>query len=227
MRRPFLPVLIIIIISAIGIFFALNYKIPEVYVFQFYQDLDQEIVTCEKQNTNTLEENLNALQYSVSSLISAGQTYDGTEDLTELFDEYNKQYEMLKQYNESVATCISNAIEQTSFDRIEKVISKLPADLQTLGREMTTLQQERTAKLTALEEQLVSLVKTLENFEEMFYNQKTSEAVQYFQNVNVAFSNVQTLHTDYMKTVESYYEAKSAYYESIANKGTLDYIFGK
>lgn len=227
MRRPILPLLIIIIISAIGIFFALTYKVPEVHVFQFYQDLDQEIVTCEKQNKNTLEENLNALQYSVSSLISAGQTYDGTEDLTELFDEYNKQYDMLKQYNESVATCISSTIEDTNFEHIEKVINKLPADLQTLAREMTTLQQERTVKLKALVEQLNSLVTTLENFEDMFYNQKTSEAVQYFQSVNVAFSDVQTLHTDYMKTVESYYEAKAAYYESIANKGTLDYIFGK
>lgn len=227
MRRSFLPLLIIIIISAIGIFFALTYKVPEVYVYQFYQDVDQEIVTCEKQNKNTLEENLNALQYSVSSLISKGQTYDGTEDLTELFTDFNKQYEMLKQYDESVATCISNVIEDTNFDRIEKVINKLPADLQTLGRDMTTLQQDRTVKLKALVEQLNSLTKTLEDFEDMFYNQKTSEAVQYFQSVNTAFSEVQTLHTDYMKTVESYYVAKEAYYESIANKGTLDYIFGK
>lgn len=51
MRRPFLPVLIVILISAVGIFFALTYKIPEVQVFQMYQHLDQEIVTCEKQNT--------------------------------------------------------------------------------------------------------------------------------------------------------------------------------
>lgn len=227
MRRPFLPVLIVIIISAVGIFFALTYKIPEVQVFQLYQNLDQEIVTCEKQNTSTLEENLNALQASVSGLISAGQTYDGSADLTELFDSFNTQYKMLKQYNESVATCISSAIEKTNFDEIEKVIKKLPADLQTLGSEMTSLQQERTTKLTTLEGQISSLVDTLSNFEEMFYNTKTSEAVQYFQSVNTAFSEVQTLHTEYMTTVESYYVAKTAYYESIANKGTLDYLFKK
>ena len=227
MRRPFLPVLIVILISAVGIFFALTYKIPEVQVFQMYQHLDQEIVTCEKQNTNTLEDNLNALQASVSSLISAGQTYDGSADLTELFESFNTQYNMLKQYNESVATCISSAIEKTNFEQIEKVIKKLPTDLQTLGHDMTSLQKERTTKLTALEAQLSSLVDTLSNFEEMFYNTKTSEAVQYFQSVNVAFSDVQTLHTDYMTTVEAYYTAKTAYYESIANKGTLDYIFKK
>ena len=118
MRRPFLPVLIVILISAVGIFFALTYKIPEVQVFQMYQHLDQEIVTCEKQNTNTLEDNLNALQASVSSLISAGQTYDGSADLTELFESFNTQYNMLKQYNESVATCISSAIEKTNFEQI-------------------------------------------------------------------------------------------------------------
>ncbi|MTM43369.1 hypothetical protein GMA50_09635, partial [Turicibacter sanguinis] len=169
MRRPFLPVLIVILISAVGIFFALTYKIPEVQVFQMYQHLDQEIVTCEKQNTNTLEDNLNALQASVSSLISAGQTYDGSADLTELFESFNTQYNMLKQYNESVATCISSAIEKTNFEQIEKVIKKLPTDLQTLGHDMTSLQKERTTKLTALEAQLSSLVDTLSNFEEMFY----------------------------------------------------------
>lgn len=227
MRRPFIPALIIMIIAALGIFFAFTYKIPEVQVFQFYQNLDQEIVTCEKQNTSTLEENLNVLQSSVSSLISAGQTYDGSTDLTELFDSFNKQYDMLKQYNESVAVCISSAIEKTNFESIEKVIKKLPEGLQTLGNEMTTLQQERTTKLTALEEQLSSLVSTLSTFETMFYNTKTSEAVQYFQSVNVAFNDVQTLHTEYMTTVEAYYTAKTAYYESIANKGTFDYLFGK
>lgn len=227
MRRPFLPVLFIIIIVAVGIFFASTYKIPEVHVFQFYQDLDQEIVTCEKQNPNTLEDNLNALQTAVSGLISAGQTYDGSADLSELFTSFNTQYDMLKQYNDSVATCISSAIEKTNFESIEKVIKKLPESLQTLGNDMTELQQVRTTKLKSLEEQLAALVTTLSTFEEMFYNTKTSEAVQYFQSVNVAFNEVQTLHTDYMTTVESYYTAKTAYYESIANKGTLDYILGK
>lgn len=48
------------------------------------------------------------------------QTYDGSADLTELFESFNTQYNMLKQYNESVATCISSAIEKTNFEQIEK-----------------------------------------------------------------------------------------------------------
>lgn len=227
MRRSFLPTIIIVIIAALGIFFSLTYKIPEVHVFQDFQNLDQEIVTCEKQNTSTLEENLNALQLSVSDLISAGQTYDGTTDLSDSFATFNEQYNMLKSYTESVSVCISSAIEKTDFEKINKVLTKLPEELKALGTEMTTLQQERTTKLTTLKSQLDSLVSTLSTFEDMFYNTKTSDAVQYFQNVNVAFEEVQTTHTDYMKTVEAYYTTKTSYYESIANKGAFEYIFGK
>ena len=122
MRRSFLPTIIIVIIAALGIFFSLTYKIPEVHVFQDFQNLDQEIVTCEKQNTSTLEENLNALQLSVSDLISAGQTYDGTTDLSDSFATFNEQYNMLKSYTESVSVCISSAIEKTDFEKINKVL---------------------------------------------------------------------------------------------------------
>lgn len=227
MRRSVLPITIIIIIAALGIFFSFTYKIPEIQVFQDFQNLDQEIVTCEKQNTNTLEENLNALQLAVNQLIIAGQTYDGTADLSDTFKTFNEQYSMLKNYTESVSACMSSAIEKTDFEKINKVLTKLPEQLMTIGTEMTSLQQERTTKLTNLTLQLDSLVETLSNFEDMFYNTKTSEAVQYFQNVNVAFEEVQTSHTDYMTTVEAYYAAKTNYYENIANKGAFEYIFGK
>ena len=210
MRRPILPITIIIIIAALGIFFSFTYKIPEIQVFQDFQNLDQEILTCEKQNTNTLEENLNA-----------GQTYDGTADLSDSFKTFNEQYNMLKNYTESVSPCMSSAIEKTDFETINKVLTKLPEQLTTLGSEMTALQQERTTKLTNL------TVQTLSKFEDMFYNTKTSEAVQYFQNVNVAFEEVQVSHTEYMTTVEAYYMAKTNYYENIANKGVFEYIFGK
>ena len=62
MRKPFLPFVIIGLIAAIGVFFALTYKFPEVEAFQFYQQIDQEIVTCEKKSPDTLETTLNALQ---------------------------------------------------------------------------------------------------------------------------------------------------------------------
>lgn len=227
MRRSVLPITIIIIITALGIFFSFTYKIPEIQVFQNFQNLDQEIVTCEKQNTNTLEENLNVLQLAVNQLIIAGQTYDGTADLSDTFKTFNEQYNMLKNYTESVSPCMSSVIEKTDFEKINKVLTKLPEQLMTIGTDMTDLQQERTTKLTNLTLQLDSLVETLSNFEDMFYNTKTSEAVQYFQNVNVAFEEVQTSHTDYIKTVEAYYAAKTNYYENIANKGVFEYIFEK
>ena len=97
MRKPFLPFVIIGLIATIGVFFALTYKFPEVEAFQFYQQIDQEIVTCEKKSPDTLETTLNALQSHVREIILVGQTYDGSQDVTELFTSFNAEYEVLKE----------------------------------------------------------------------------------------------------------------------------------
>ena len=79
---------------------------------------------------------------------------------------------------------------------------------------MSVLQQARTEKLVALNAELEVLAKELTNFEEMFYNTKTSEAVQYFQTINMIFNTIEELHTEYMKSIEEYYAVKTEYYEA-------------
>lgn len=227
MRKSFLPLLIIGLIGAIGIYFALTYKFPEVEAFQFYQRIDQTIISCEKKSPVTLEENLDALQESTRQLILAGQTYDGSQDLNDLFSEFNSEYEVLNSYTSEVATCINHEVEQINFNKIESTLSKLPENLSALADQMLVLQQSRTEKLVELNTELQTLSESLANFEEMFYNTKTSEAVQYFQMINGVFTTIEKLHTEYMDSIKDYYAVKTKYYESIANKGILDYVFNK
>ena len=227
MRKSFLPLLIIGLIGAVGIYFGLTYKFPEVEAFQFYQRIDQNIISCEKKSPVTLEENLDALQQSTRQLILAGQTYDGSQDLTDLFADFNSEYEVLNGYTSEVVTCINHEVEQINFNKMESTLSKLPEDLSALADEMLVLQQARTEKLVELNTELQTLSESLANFEEMFYNTKTSEAVQYFQMINGVFTTIETLHTEYMDSIKDYYAVKTKYYESIANKGVLDYVFNK
>ena len=227
MRKSFLPLLIIGLIGAVGIYFGLTYKFPEVEAFQFYQRIDQNIISCEKKSPVTLEESLDALQQSTRQLILAGQTYDGSQDLTDLFADFNSEYEVLNGYTSEVVTCINHEVEQINFNKRESTLSKLPEDLSALADEMLVLQQARTEKLVELNTELQTLSESLANFEEMFYNTKTSEAVQYFQMINGVFTTIETLHTEYMDSIKDYYAVKTKYYESIANKGVLDYVFNK
>lgn len=227
MRKPFLTLLIIGLIAAVGMYFALTYKFPEVEAFQFYQRIDQNIVSCEKKSPETLETNLNALQEAVRQLILAGQSYDGSQDVTELFAHFNDEYTVLKAYTSEVVTCMNSNLEQVNFDKVKSTLSKLPENLTTLGEQMLALQQTRTQKLVELNKELQVLSESLANFEEMFYNTKTSEAVQYFQNINGIFMTIETLHTEYMDLIKEYYAVKAQYYELIANKGVLDYLFNK
>ena len=134
---------------------------------------------------------------------------------------------MLKDNTANVVTCMNSQLEEVNFDKVESTLSKLPENLASLGKQMSVLQQARTEKLVALNAELEVLAKELTNFEEMFYNTKTSEAVQYFQNINVIFNTIEELHTEYMKSIEEYYAVKTEYYEAIANKGVLDYLFKK
>ena len=227
MRKSFLPLLIIGLIGAVGIYFGLTYKFPEVEAFQFYQRIDQNIISCEKKSPVTLEENLDALQQSTRQLILAGQTYDGSQDLTDLFADFNSEYEVFNGYTSEVVTCINHEVGQINFNKMESTLSKLPEDLSALADEMLVLQQARTEKLVELNTELQTLAESLANFEEMFYNTKTSEAVQYFQMINGVFTTIETLHTEYMDSIKDYYAVKTKYYESIANKGVLDYVFNK
>ena len=111
MRKPFLPFVIIGLIATIGVFFALTYKFPEVEAFQFYQ----QIVTCEKKSPDTLETTLNALQSHVREIILVGQTYDGSQDVTELFTSFNAEYEVLKDYTANVVTCMNSQLEEVNL----------------------------------------------------------------------------------------------------------------
>ena len=122
---------------------------------------------------------------------------------------------------------MNSQLEEVNFDKVESTLSKLPENLASLGKQMSVLQQARTEKLVALNAELEVLAKELTNFEEMFYNTKTSEAVQYFQTINMIFNTIEELHTEYMKSIEEYYAVKTEYYEAIANKGVPDYLFKK
>ncbi len=73
MRKPFRPFIIIGLIAAIGVFFGLTYKFPEIEVFQYYQNIDQEIITCENKSPETLETTLNTLQESIRQCYFSGE----------------------------------------------------------------------------------------------------------------------------------------------------------
>ena len=223
--RKLLPAIVVIVLIGIASFLAFTFEIPEVSVFQVFQDLDQRIIQAESKGEETLETTLEQLQVSVREVISIGQTYDGKKDVSEQFTAYQTQYDQLNQYIESAMGEVSKAIESTDFEKVEKQVTKIAPELQGLATEMVKIQTDRTTKLELLNKELQKLVTELKTFEEMFYHTKTSDTVQYFQGINSIFKNIQALHSDYMETVESYYAIKADYYEQIANKNVIDYLF--
>ena len=227
MRKPFLPFLIIGIITVAGVFFALTYKFPEIEAFQFYQKMDQELVNCEKKIPETLETTLNTLQVSINEIILVGKTYDGSQEVEELFSSFNSEFEVLKAYTTEVIPAMNEYIEKINFDKIDSTLSKLPENLASLATQMSSLQKTRIEKLVNLNSTVEELVVQLETFEEMFYNTKTSETVQYFQTISTSLEMIEDIHADYTRALKEYYDVKVEYYEAIANKNVFDYLFKK
>lgn len=214
-------------IVAMGIYFAMTYKFPEIEVLQFYQRIDEEIISLEKKSPQTIEEILNELNKTTSQIIEIGRTYDGEEDMDELFSTFNAQYAELKAYRDDVIDAMNERLVKVKFNHINSVSSKLSKPLSTLGKQLSENQQKRIESLTLLNGEIDELMNKLESLQEMFYHSKVSETVRYFQQLNQLFSRLATTHHEYVQNVEAYYSVKAEYYEAIANKGVFDYIFKK
>lgn len=227
MRKSGVLFIILGLLTIVGIYFAVTYTFPEIEVLQFYQQIDEEIVSCEKKSDQTIEEILNELNKTVSQTIETGRTFDGSQSMDEIFNTFNEQYAVLKSYNEKVIPMMDEKIQKVNFDKIEKVASRLPENLSKLGQQLSILQQERIAALIDLNKEIKKLTEELAPFEDNFYSLKTSDAVQYFQSVATIFNEVEKNHEKYNETIKNYYAVKAEYYECIANKGVLDYILKK
>ncbi len=222
--RRFLPTIIVVALIAAAGFLAFSYEIPEISVFQVFQDCDQALIEVNQQSEEPLETVLENLQVSVRDVITAGQTYDKKADVSEVFATYEKAYEDVKQYVESVLMPMIKVMEETEFDKVSRQLSHLSPELKTQAEELIQLQQGRITQLNALGDEIQNLVAGLESLETMFYSTTTSDSVQYFQQLNGKFLEILRLHTEYGETVDAYYEAKTGYYEQIANKNMFDYL---
>ena len=214
-------------IVALGIYFAITYKFPEIEVLQFYQRIDEEIISLEKKSPQTIEEILSGINETTSQIIEIGRTYDGEKDMDELFSTFNAQYAELKAYRDDVICAMNERLAKVKFNHINSVSSKLSKPLSTLGKQLSEHQQSRIESLMLLNEEIEGLFTELESLQEMFYHSKISETVRYFQQLNRLFSQVASVHEEYVQNMEAYYSVKAEYYEAIANKGVFDYIFKK
>ncbi len=214
-------------IVALGIYFAITYKFPEIEVLQFYQRIDEEIISLEKKSPQTIEEILSGINETTSQIIEIGRTYDGEKDMDELFSTFNAQYAELKAYRDDVICAMNERLAKVKFNHINSVSSKLSKPLSTLGKQLSEHQQSRIESLMLLNEEIEGLFTELESLQHMFYHSKISETVRYFQQLNRLFSQVASVHEEYVQNMEAYYSVKAEYYEAIANKGVFDYIFKK
>lgn len=82
-----------------------------------------------------------------------------------------------------------------------------------MANETINLERERLKKLKNINQNLQILIKKLANIEDTLYNDKGSEAVQYFNDINNEFENIKKGYEEYVEITNQYFEVKERLYE--------------
>ncbi len=201
--------IISIIVTGVGLAFAFSYKSPGYQTYLKLSNIDKKIENELKVNDSSLVKNITQLHQSVQDLIIVGENYTEETEVNKKFEDFNQAYELSKQLGKQ----IDEFMDKDVTLKLEKPASKLTKKCKEMANETINLERERLKKLKNINQNLQILIKKLANIEDTLYNDKGSEAVQYFNDINNEFENIKKGYEEYVEITNQYFEVKERLYE--------------
>ncbi len=209
--KKILSTIVLLTILVIGLATAFSYKAPETKAYITLNEIDTQIDQSLEVSEQSMTENLNALQAAVYNLITIGETYTEGTDVQPTLEQFNTAYQNSK-------TLQSKLSELTTKDltaKLKNTTDKLSDEQKKLADEAINLETARVDQLNGLFKEIETLNSKLATTEEMFYTKKPSEAIQYFNEINNEFSNLEQTYKKYADASTNYFTAKSNLFEAI------------
>lgn len=201
--------IISIIVTGVGLAFAFSYKSPGYQTYLKLSNIDKKIENELKVNDSSLVKNITQLHQSVQDLIIVGENYTEETEVNKKFEDFNQAYELSKRLGKQ----IDEFMDKDVTLKLEKPASKLTKKCKEMANETINLERERLKKLKNINQNLQILIKKLANIEDTLYNDKGSEAVQYFNDINNEFENIKKGYEEYVEITNQYFEVKERLYE--------------
>ena len=195
--------IIVLIITLIGVFLSWTYQKPEIKTYTTLNEIDQTIEKAEAPLNMSFIEFLNQFHTTLATVVEQAKTYDGQSEIP--FDDYNTQYSALHRFNND----LSNELEQ---------VKTLLGKFKETSTEIIQSEQNRFNKLNELNGELDSVITYLQNFEEIIYTNKASEAKGYLQKLDQYFSKIEELTNSYTDLSKIYFQQKMDLYNQIEKK---------
>lgn len=211
MMKKLLPCVIFIIILMMGLMAAFSYQTPETKAYTQLNTVDSMIEKNLEVQDLSIAQNLNELQATVKELITIGETYTDSTDMSSMFETFNTAYER----SQTLQTQLTDLMSKDITSKLTSKTDKLSAEQKELTEQAISLEKNRLEKLNGLLTALETINSNLSKVEEMFYIKKPSDAIQYFNGITNDFKMIEEAYKMYANATNDYFLAKSNLYEAI------------
>lgn len=211
MMKKLLPCVIFIIILMMGLMAAFSYQTPETKAYTQLNTVDSMIEKNLEVQDLSIAQNLNELQATVKELITIGETYTDSTDMSSMFETFNTAYER----SQTLQTQLTDLMSKDITSKLTSKTDKLSAEQKELTEQAISLEKNRLEKLNGLLTELETINSNLSKVEEMFYIKKPSDAIQYFNGITNDFKMIEEAYKMYANATNDYFLAKSNLYEAI------------
>lgn len=189
------PLIIIIILTAIGIFIGFNFQTPGMKQYNQLNKIDESIQTALVHEDTTLTKRLDTFYQTVNTIIEQATTSENQDQIS--FESYESEFAILSRMNQNLAEVLKASL------------NKLP------NNDLGHLERERLTSLEALTQAIETLIKDLSNLEEIVHTAKPVQARDYVLNIQENFNNIQVLQHRYIDQYQTYLTAKTDFYQSL------------
>lgn len=189
------PLIIIIILTAIGIFIGFNYQTPTIKQYNKLNKIDQSIQTALVHEDTDLTKLLGTFYETVNTIIEQAATSENQDQIS--FETYESQFAILSRINQNLTDVLA--------DRIEK----LP------DTELGVLDKQRLTSLSSLNDEVGILITNVGNLEKIVHTAKPIEARNYVMDLQSIFDKIETLQHNYIDQYQTYLSAKTEFYQSL------------
>lgn len=189
------PLIIIIILTAIGIFIGFNFQTPGMKQYNQLNKIDESIQTALVHEDTTLTKRLDTFYQTVNTIIEQATTSENQDQIS--FESYESEFAILSRMNQNLAEVLKASL------------NKLP------NNDLGHLEKERLTSLEALTQAIETLIKDLSNLEEIVHTAKPVQARDYVLNIQENFNNIQVLQHRYIDQYQTYLTAKTDFYQSL------------
>ena len=211
MMKKLLPCVIFIIILMMGLMAAFSYQTPETKAYTQLNTVDSMIEKNLEVQDLSIAQNLNELQATVKELITIGETYTDSTDMSSMFETFNTAYER----SQTLQTQLTDLMSKDITSKLTSKTDKLSAEQKELTEQAISLEKNRLEKLNGLLTEIETINSNLSKVEEMFYIKKPSDAIQYFNGITNDFKMIEEAYKMYANATNDYFLAKSNLYEAI------------